>query len=298
MVSPTTKSGGLAGEIAGVRDRANSRLNDLAGYRRDSRLVWAIFATSAGTDAGRTSLLNQWMAPSVEATEFPVEFHDGLTELTRRADGYLLNELPTFIIQRLVGIHEEFVAATVGAWLLARPKYLIQEAREGERKPWQRTVEFRRILEETREEIVAEAVAKEVTDLARKGVADQHARLADLLKIGTTWRDSFDTDRLAELAATRNAFVHADGVVGPEYFAKAGRFARADAVGRRLLLPDDYVDASFDRLRRVVEAVADAARTKAGGAPARGCPGSPTPVPAPPHPGKSGIQPREASSRI
>ena len=138
-------------------------------------------------------------------------------QTAERGDGYLLKELPSFAVQQLIGIHEEFLAGVVRAWLLAKPNHLIREQRPDERKPVQRTIEFRRILTTTREELIAEAVEREVADFARKGITDQHARLFDLIKADA---GALEIDRLAELAATRNALVHADGVAGPDYFLK------------------------------------------------------------------------------
>ena len=273
MNSPGTEPDTLAERLAAIRDRANGRLRDLRTYYVGSRLAWAVFKLSAGTEAGRIDLLRRGI--DHDAPEVPVAVDDKLKDLTRRADGYLLNELPTFAVRQLASIHEEFLAGVVRAWLLAKPRHLIQDERTEEerarrRGEQMRTVTLKRILEGSRESIIQEETERAVEDFARASVKEQYARLKKLTRADLIASHGEDVLRLAELAATRNALVHADGVAGDDYFAKAGNFVRVSAVGERLPLPDDYVGDALDRVGLLTDVVAEAARREAGGAPARG----------------------------
>ena len=268
--------GGLAESIEAARAGAISRLDELERYREDSILVWRLHKALLRRPEVRVVFEQAHRSsPDPTATDRVL---DRLAEAADRADGYLLDELPSFTVQRLAGIQEEFLTGVVRAWLLAHPQSLIQGDREREapadagrreRPGRQRTIDFRRVVRETRGAIIADVAGGVVRRLARQSLEEQYSRLAALTKAAACRPDGEDLAALAELALTRNALVHAGGVAGEEYIGKAGERGRA-RVGERLPLPDRYLENSLALVRRTITRAAEAAALKAGAAPARG----------------------------
>ena len=264
-----------------LRVDAVAALDGLATYRTDSELAWAVYKSTTA-DVSAEFIRRQLRAvrpadPHLDAEDV----RDALVAVSDRADGYLTTELPSFIIQRAVSIHETFLLGLVRAWLAARPRNLIQSetaadgpdddgpAKREDRKAERRVISFDRVLSESRAAIVDAEIERVVRKLAYQPLGKQYDRLVRLTKTGGCRPAGDDFARLRELVAGRNASVHAGGIVGPAYLAAAGERKRA-GLGERLPLQSRYVADSLALVRRVVSGVADAARLAAGDAPARG----------------------------
>ena len=272
----------LASAVGKLRDAAVGDLDTLKRYWVDSRIVWKTHGRLIASDAAWAEYVAPFLASGIQEAKVN-HWRTLLTDTAARTDGYLTNELPSFVVQRVTGIHEELLLGLVRAFLLARPRHLIEqddERPDGDgtddaagskprRNKTQRLVPFKRLPTTSREEIIAGAVEKLVRNLAYKSLPDQYDRLAKVTKSEGCRPAADDVTRLAELIVTRNALVHAGGVAGPEYAAAAGDSARVGE-GERLPLDRQYVDNALALVRRVVEQVAAAARAKAGDAPARG----------------------------
>ena len=260
----------LADAVRSARDGAVGRLDRLSLYWLDSRFVWRAHRALVVRGTVRQALRDEVAATSSDSTAGKLV--ETLSAAAGRADDYLLTELPSFVIQRLASIHEEFLAGIVRAWLLAKPAHLIQDESTEERRvrnkgPEERTVPFRRVLESSREELVVDAVNNAVEDLTRASVQDQYDRLRKFTKTARDLNHAEDEKLIVELAETRNALIHAQGVAGAIYIDKvAAELRRVSAAGERLPLPETYVAEAFELIRRAVARVADIVVTKAGAA--------------------------------
>ena len=117
------------------------------------------------------------------------------------------------------------------------------------------------MLEAPDKDAITELVVdRELNDIAYKRPAGWFAYLEERTKLGLPATD--DIERLAEAKATRDALVHNRGVAGKSYESKAGRYSR-HTEGERIDILDDYHRAIWDRLRRVVTEICDAAIAKA-----------------------------------
>jgi hypothetical protein len=81
-----------------------------------------------------------------------------------------------------------------------------------------------------------------------------------MVKLGRPTKD--EIDRLAEIKATRDVFVHNRGVASPTYVDKAGEKKRAET-GEKLGLSQQYHRESWKLIRKVVQDVSAAAISKA-----------------------------------
>jgi hypothetical protein len=103
------------------------------------------------------------------------------------------------------------------------------------------------------------AVTRELNELNYKRVREWFAYLDDMVKIECPTAD--EIDRLAEIKATRDVFVHNRGVVSPIYLEKAGAKHRAKS-GDRLDIPEHYHRESWELIKKVVADVSGAAIAK------------------------------------
>ena len=110
------------------------------------------------------------------------------------------------------------------------------------------------------ESVKLAAVNRELNELNYRKVRDWFSYLEDLVKLGCPTAD--EIDRLAEIKATRDMYVHNRGVAGAIYEEKAGNKKRCGA-GQKLDLTEPYHRESWQLIRKVVSDVAAAAVAKA-----------------------------------
>ncbi len=96
-------------------------------------------------------------------------------------------------------------------------------------------------------------------ELSYRRVADWFAYLDGIAKLGCPTPDQIQ--RLAEIKASRDVLVHNGGIANRIYVEKSGELARF-ADGELLLLPENYHRESWQLVRDVARAVADAALAK------------------------------------
>jgi hypothetical protein len=110
------------------------------------------------------------------------------------------------------------------------------------------------------DELRVAAVERELHELSYKKVRDWFAYLVDLVNLNCPSDD--EIEKLAEIKATRDVFVHGREFAGPIYEERAGVKKRCKA-GEKLDIPEHYHRESWNLIRRVVTDVSVAAAKKA-----------------------------------
>lgn len=100
---------------------------------------------------------------------------------------------------------------------------------------------------------------KEFNELKYERLSEWFAYFNRLARLGCPPTE--DIDKLAEIKASRDIFVHNNGIVNETYVAKAGNLARG-TVGQRLDIPEHYHRSSWETIRNVVCQVSTAAIAK------------------------------------
>ncbi len=174
--------------------------------------------------------------------------------LLGRAQLYVTVYLMSSTFQHFVSLFEEFFFGLLRHWLAAYP---------GSHSNKQ--VEMSTILKASdKAAVVLAVVDKELNDLKYKRVADWFTYLERLAKLGCP--TTAEIEELAEIKASRDILVHNNGVVNATYVEKAGKRARYQ-VGEKLEIPEHYHRESWERIRKVVDQLSNAAVEKARRAP-------------------------------
>lgn len=174
--------------------------------------------------------------------------------LLGRAQLYVTDYLMSSNFQHFVALFEDFFFGLLRQWLAAYPASLSNKR-----------VEMRTILESSdKSAVVLTVVDKELNELKYKRVAEWFTYLEGLATLGCPTPEEIDD--LAEIKASRDILVHNNGVVNATYVEKAGKRARYQ-VGEKLEIPEHYHRESWERIRKVVDELSNAAVEKARRAP-------------------------------
>jgi hypothetical protein len=228
----------LADEIAGLRDAALADLDAVHDYYTNSVAAWR-FVVRYIQRGGKAHVYNRATGNVTTEKDLPGKAHLYVTEYLTAA---------TF--QQFVSLFEDFVFGVMRQWLLAYPQRL-------ERKQIPVAVV---LTAADLASVKLAVVNRELNELSYRRVREWFSYLEDLVKLGCPTAD--DIDRLAEIKATRDVYVHNRGVAGAIYVEKAGDKKRCD-VGQRLDLPEQYHRESWLLIRKVVSDVSTAAVGKA-----------------------------------
>ena len=228
----------LADEIAGLRDAVLADLDAAHDYYANTKAAWRVVLRYMKR-GGKVRIHNS--ATGNVTTE---------KELPGKARLYVTENLRAATLQQFVSLFEEFVFGVLRQWLLAYPQRL-------ERKQVPMSVILAAV---DLESVKLAAVNRELNELNYRKVRDWFSYLEDLVKLGCPTAD--EIDRLAEIKATRDVYVHNRGVAGAIYEEKAGNKKRCGA-GQKLDLTEPYHRESWQLIRKVVSDVAAAAVAKA-----------------------------------
>ncbi len=228
----------LADEIARLRDAALADLDASHDYYANTQAAWR-FVVQYIKRGGKARVHNT--ATGNLTTE---------KELPGKAQLYVTEYLTAATFQQFVSLFEDFIFGVLRQWLLTYPQRL-------ERKQ----IPVSLVLDAADLGSVKLAVVnRELNELSYRKVREWFAYLEDLVKLGCPTAD--EIDRLAEIKATRDVYVHNRGVAGAAYVEKAANKRRCD-VGQKLDLPEPYHRESWRLIRKVVSEVAAAAVAKA-----------------------------------
>jgi hypothetical protein len=177
----------------------------------------------------------------------------GIADLEGLAKRYVSLYLAESVFQHFVSLFEDFVFGLLGSWLVAYPAGIPNK----DRKP----VDLATIIDAPDKEAIIRAVVdRELDGLKYERPAAWFKYLNDRVKLGCPTSDQ--TERLAEIKASRDILVHNRGIVNKSYLDKAGTGARF-TVGQRLEISEPYLLASWTLIRDVVQDMAAAAIAKA-----------------------------------
>ena len=171
------------------------------------------------------------------------------TEIAGKADDYIKTYLTPATFQQFVTIFEAFFFDLLALWLAAHPGSL-----------YRKQVELETVLALDRDAVLQGVIGRELNDVKYRRVADWFEYLRKLVKAAVVTDD--EVAQLAEIKASRDILVHAQGVVNAVYVAKAGANSRYEA-GDILELPEPYFRASSDLLEKLTADVTAAAASKA-----------------------------------
>jgi hypothetical protein len=228
----------LADEIAALRDVALADLDEAHDYYTNTKAAWRVVQRYVER-GGKVRVHNRSTGGVTTEKELPA-----------KAQQYVTEYLTAATFQQFVSVFEVFVFGVMRQWLLAYPQRL-------ERKQIPVSVV---LTAADLASVKLAAVNRELNELSYKRVREWFAYLEDLVKLGRPTAD--EVDRLAEIKATRDVYVHSRGTAGAVYVEKAGARKRCDA-GQKLDLPEQYHRESWQLIRKVIADISAAAIAKA-----------------------------------
>jgi hypothetical protein len=171
--------------------------------------------------------------------------------LLGRAQLYVTDYLTSSTFQHFVSLFEDFFFGLLRHWLAAFPVSLSKKQ-----------VEMGAVLKAPDKAAVVFAVVdKELNELKYERLADWFAHLERLANLGCPTAD--EIEKLAEIKASRDIWVHNNGMANATYVAKAGSRARCQD-GEKLEIPEQYHRESWETIKKVVRDLSSAAMAKVG----------------------------------
>jgi hypothetical protein len=209
----------LAGDLLTHRDNILADLHDAHDYYTRTKAAWRTVLTVI--EKGATVRIRNMVTGS-DITE---------KELPDTAQAYVTGFLASATLQQFVSSFEDFIFGVMRHWLLAYPKRLAKK---------QIPMSFV-LAASNLDAVKLDAINRELNELAFKRVREWFAYLEDMVKLGCPTDE--EIDRLAEIKATRDVFVHNRGIANQICEEKAGarkrgghrdeaRFTRAVSPGR------------------------------------------------------------------
>lgn len=226
----------LKGDLQTLRHRVLADLDAAHDYYTDTMIAWDI--------------VNQYVA---EGHTFSIRNRTGTTttqtDLTRKSQGYVLEQLTEATFQQFLSIFENFFLDLLRLWLMEYPRSLAG-----------RKLDFKDVLDAPDKDAIAfRVVSKEVNDILYDRPAGWFDYLEEKAKLGCPTKD--EIARIAEAKATRDVLVHNRGVANKTYESKAGNLARHKD-GQRIDISEQYHRETWELLRKVVAEISDAAIAK------------------------------------
>ncbi len=162
-------------------------------------------------------------------------------------DRYTSDYLLEMTFQQTVSLFEAFLFDFLRLVLIHQPLHLDQRK--------QITVGMA-LSAPDRASLVTLLAERELNQLRYANVRDWFKYMEDLVHLGCPSAD--EIDRLAEIKASRDILVHNSGAVNAIYLDKAGVLARGN-LGAQLDISDQYHEASWQLVKKVIEDVSTAA---------------------------------------
>lgn len=240
----------LADQVRDLADRILVRLDGARDFYLHTRQAWRLVQQIAheGRSVGIVDMAT--------AQEVPA------TDLEPLAQRYVTVHLSESTFKSLSALLEDWIVGLARLWLTAYPLQLDAAYNEAaERSRSQRREEIQVSLSQIlaapdRTAILEGVVERVVRELAYRRPAQWFRFLDNRVNLGCP--DEDQRGALCELKAARDALEHSGGLVGPDYFDKAGAFAR-HTEGATIQIDEPYLLNCFALLREVVEAMAAAA---------------------------------------
>ena len=221
----------LRTDIEQTRDKALAALKDAHDYFSYTKDAWRTLQQ----DVQRKGRILRWTNTSTNSsiTEKDVATH---------AQRYVEVELASSSLQQFVSIFENFFLETARAWTMAFPDRLSKRQLSGK--------DILQLADKTA--IVDALVEKELQDVFYDRPANWFEYMKSLAKI--TSPSDAEAKQFAEIKATRDVFVHGQGIANAYYVDKAAILARAQA-GKPLEISGPYHQQSWDLICKLVRDV-------------------------------------------
>ncbi|MGA2035810.1 MAG: hypothetical protein ABSG68_26485 [Thermoguttaceae bacterium] len=227
----------LADDIRALRDRVLADLNAAHDYYADTKIAWRIAhkAIHAGAAFSIRNAVTGTMTTQAD--------------LAGKARGYLAEQLAEATFQQFISIFENYFFDLLRLWLMAYPQNLIGKK-----------VDFKAVLDAPdKDAIMFLVVTKELNEISYDRPTGWFAYLEDKAKLGCPTED--EIERIAEAKASRDVLVHNRGVASKTYESKAGKLARYKD-GQRIDIPEYYHRETWERLRKLITDISNAAIAK------------------------------------
>jgi hypothetical protein len=229
----------LRDDIEQARDRALSALKDAHDYFTYTKDAWRTIQQDIQRKGRKLTWTNTSTSTSV--TENDVASH---------AQRYVEIELASSSLQHFVSIFENFFFEIARAWTLAHPERLSKRQLSGEI--------ILRLADKAA--MIETLVEKELQDVFYDRPANWFEYIKTLTKIASP--SEADSKQFAEIKATRDVFVHGQGIANAFYVDKAGSLARSQS-GNPLDIPGPYHQQSWDLICKLVRDIGTEMATKA-----------------------------------
>lgn len=226
----------LADDIQNLGTRTHASVAHVLDYYYQSRDVWKLIEDDV--------LHGRQFAVQNEAKGTIAD----QTEIAPRIPDYIDKYLRPAAFQQLVTIFEAFFFDLLALWLTEHPGIL-----------YRKQVDLETVLAIGRDAVLQGVIGRELNDVKYRRVADWVEYLRKLVKVAVATDD--EVAQLAEIKASRDILVHAQGVVNAVYVAKTGA-NRGYEAGDILELPEPYFRASSDLLEKLTADVTAAVATK------------------------------------
>jgi hypothetical protein len=228
----------LEDDIADLRNMILADLDAVHDYYSDTKNAWRI--VQLDIQHGRKFVFHNVQTGNVTTED----------QIFAKAQRYTNEYLAISTFQQFVSLFEDFTIGVIRWWLLAFPQSL-------SRKELPMSVVLNAV---DLDAVMLVAVNLELNELSFKRVREWFSYLEHRVKLGCPTSD--EIDRLAEIKATRDIFVHNRGVASSLYEEKSG-LRRRTIAGERLEMTEQYHRESWELIRKVVRDVSDAAIAKA-----------------------------------
>ena len=188
-----------------MRDLAIADLNAAYDYYADTQTAWRLVRRYVDR-GGRIRVRNRVTGNVTTEKELP-----------DKAQLYVTEYLAAATFQQFVSFFEDFLFGVLRHWLMEYPQSL--RAKQ---------LDFQTVLNAPdKEALTLQVVNKELNEIAYKRPKDWFAYLEGRMRLGCPTTD--EIDRLAEIKATRDIYIHNRGVASPIYTERAGDLKRCNA---------------------------------------------------------------------
>lgn len=221
--------------FADISQRALAALSEADDYYSHTKLVWRFFQKSIN-DGARVKFQNFDTGKEVDQDV-----------LVNRSQHYVVKYLTSWTFQHMVAIFETFFFESLQLWLATYPGRLSNKQ-----------VEFGKILEKEKAEIVQMVIEKEINEITYGRVTEWFKRLNEFkLKCPT----DDEIGRLAEIKASRDVLVHGNAKTNRIYVDKAGKYARYK-IDEPLEINEKYLHESRAFLQEIIKNISTSYENK------------------------------------
>lgn len=223
----------IQGELQALIERTNRDFDDWSDFFEHTKSVWRSFLL--GVDEGhKFKAINA--ATGKEFTEAD------LISLSQ----FYIEHLASFALQRHVSVFESFIFGFLRLLLLRNPGVI------GDKE-----IKLHRIISKTSiVAVVEELVDHELNERRYEKPKEWFEFINRVERLGCPSEDEINT--ISEMKAGRDVLEHNSGVVNNTYLLKSGGKARFKE-GDYIEIPDAYLRASWDLLKKVCNELVNAA---------------------------------------